>query len=217
MTEPVLTAKFKVPVRDLPAHRTVAVGTDYVARALAGLPMREALGAEVDAGEGALDVELYEDGKNVYAHGTMTGHVVVACSRCVGEARIDIDEPIRVTYMPAAELAGAAEEQAVEGAVGAAERGPGGSRYGAGGAEVEEGIELADQDLDLFPFDGETVDLEPLLREHLVLAVPYAPLCREDCKGLCPQCGIDRNTGTCVCEKPGDPRFAALKGLKLPS
>ena len=41
--------------------------------------------------------------------------------------------------------------------------------------------------------------------------------CREDCKGLCPQCGIDRNTDTCNCEKPIDPRLAALKGLKLPS
>jgi uncharacterized protein len=49
-----------------------------------------------------------------------------------------------------------------------------------------------------------------------VLAVPFAPLCREDCKGLCPQCGIDRNTGTCSCEPPIDPRLAALKGLKLP-
>ena len=55
-----------------------------------------------------------------------------------------------------------------------------------------------------------------MLREQFVLAVPFAPLCREDCKGLCPQCGIDLNTGTCACEKPVDPRLAALKGLKIP-
>jgi uncharacterized protein len=204
MSQVAPTTKFRVPVRDLPLHRTVEVGTDYVAKVLAGLPMREALGADVEAGHGALDVELYADGNNVYANGTMRGHVVVACSRCVGEARIDVDETIRVTFMPEAELAGTAEEQAVEGTSGAE-------------PDAEEGVELADQDLDLFPYDGETVDLEPLVREHLVLAVPYAPLCREDCKGLCPQCGIDRNTATCACEKPGDPRFAALKGLKLPS
>jgi len=196
------STKFKVPVRDLPAHRTVEVGSDYVAKVLAGLPMREALGGEADGGHGTLDVELYADDTNAYASGTMRGEVVVACSRCVGPARIAIDEPVRITFMPAAELAGAAEEQAVE---------------GTSGQEGEEGVELADQDLDLFPYDGETVDLEPLIREHLVLAVPYAPLCREDCKGLCPQCGIDRNVETCACEKPGDPRFAALKGLKLPS
>ncbi len=80
----------------------------------------------------------------------------------------------------------------------------------------EDGAEVADGDIDTFPFDGETLDLEPLLREQFVLAIPYSPLCREDCKGLCPQCGIDRNTGTCACEKPIDPRLAALKGLKLP-
>jgi uncharacterized protein len=84
-------------------------------------------------------------------------------------------------------------------------------------APSEEGPEVREEDLDVFPFDGEKIDLEPLFREQFVLAVPFAPLCREDCKGLCPQCGIDRNTGTCNCEKPIDPRLAALKGLKLPS
>jgi uncharacterized protein len=74
-----------------------------------------------------------------------------------------------------------------------------------------------DEDLDVFPFDGERIDLEPLFREQFVLAIPYAPLCAETCKGLCPQCGIDRNTATCSCEPPIDPRLAVLKGLKIPS
>ena len=80
----------------------------------------------------------------------------------------------------------------------------------------EDGAEVAEGDLDVFPFDGEKIDLEPLFREQFVLAIPFAPLCREDCKGLCPQCGTDLNSGTCSCEKPTDPRLAALKGLKLP-
>jgi len=84
-------------------------------------------------------------------------------------------------------------------------------------AGSEEGPEVRSEDLDVFPYDGEKIDLEPLLREQFVLAIPFAPLCSEECKGLCPQCGIDRNSGTCNCEKPIDPRLAALKGLKLPS
>ena len=64
---------------------------------------------------------------------------------------------------------------------------------------------------------AERIDLEPVFREQFVLAVPYAPLCTEDCKGLCPQCGIDRNTASCSCEPPIDPRLAPLKGLKIPS
>ena len=81
----------------------------------------------------------------------------------------------------------------------------------------EEGAEVSEEDLDVFPFDGERVDLEPLLREQFVLAVPFAPLCAETCKGLCPQCGIDRNTASCSCQPPIDPRLAALQGLKIRS
>ena len=76
---------------------------------------------------------------------------------------------------------------------------------------------LSAEDLDVFAYDGERIDIEPLFREQFVRFVPYAPLCAEDCKGLCSQCGIDLNSGTCSCEKPIDPRLAALKGLKLPS
>ena len=61
------------------------------------------------------------------------------------------------------------------------------------------------------------IDLAPLVREQFVLAVPYAPLCREDCQGLCPQCGADKNVAPCTCTRPADPRFAALAGVKLPS
>jgi uncharacterized protein len=82
--------------------------------------------------------------------------------------------------------------------------------------EDEEGVGVSEEYLDVFPYDGERVDLEPLFREQFVLAVPFAPLCAETCKGLCPQCGIDRNAASCACEAPVDPRLAALKGLKLP-
>lgn len=58
--------------------------------------------------------------------------------------------------------------------------------------------------------EGE-VDLREALRECAVLAFPHAPVCREDCRGLCPTCGIDRNTGTCNCEEENyDPRWEGL-------
>lgn len=188
---------FKVLVRDLPAHRRFEVGPDFVAPVLAGLPMRDAV-SDSPAGAGVLEVDIYAEGAHVHASGTMTGHVTVACSRCVGASAIPIDEHVLATYMPAAELAALEAEK-------------------EGAPEAEEGVELAAEDLDVYAFDGESVDLEPVIREQLILAVPYAPLCREDCKGLCPQCGVDRNVESCTCEKPTDPRFAALKGLKLPS
>jgi len=70
----------------------------------------------------------------------------------------------------------------------------------------------ADEDL----FDGETVDLEPILREQVLLAVPAAePVCREDCRGLCPACGADRNETDCGHgRREPDPRWAALREIK---
>ncbi len=196
------TAKDKISpyvvlVRDLPVHRRFDVAPSQVQDWLRGLPMRDALGApdpDPEAGEGHAELDLYADGSHVFAAGQFDGHLTVACSRCVGPVRLEVHDKLRVTFMPPGEMP---QEDADEAA--------------------EEGAEVREEDLDVFAFDGESVDLEPLLREQFVLAVPFAPLCSEDCKGLCPQCGIDLNTGTCSCEKPIDPRLAALKGLKLPS
>ncbi len=73
------------------------------------------------------------------------------------------------------------------------------------------------------PLEGETyalvddiIDLELLVRDALVLELPAVPLCRDDCKGLCPTCGIDRNAATCECRAAEpDPRWAPLRSLDL--
>ena len=82
---------------------------------------------------------------------------------------------------------------------------------GHGGGEHE----LRDEDLGTMYVEGEILETLPILIEQLQLNIPMKPLCRPDCKGLCPVCGIDRNTETCTCEeKSGDPRWAALASLK---
>jgi uncharacterized protein len=190
-------APYSVLVRDVPCHRQFDVSPTLVGEWLRGLPMRDALGApdpDPQAGEGRAELDLYADGTHVFATGTFRGHLVVACSRCVGPVRLEIDDKLRVTFLPPGEMPEEGENE-----------------------DGEDEVEVSEGDLDTFPFDGERVDLEPVLREQFVLAVPFAPLCGETCKGLCPQCGIDLNTGTCACEKPVDPRLAALKGLKIPS
>ncbi len=59
-------------------------------------------------------------------------------------------------------------------------------------------------------------DASGFLWEQFMLALPTRPTCRPDCKGLCPGCGVNRNTGTCTCaEDGGDPRLAVLRKLKL--
>jgi uncharacterized protein len=75
--------------------------------------------------------------------------------------------------------------------------------------------EIAEEDLETSFYRDEQIDLNELLREQFYLALPMKPLCRDDCKGLCPQCGTNLNTGTCECAIGWeDPRLAPLKQLK---
>jgi uncharacterized protein len=53
-----------------------------------------------------------------------------------------------------------------------------------------------------------------VLREQVLLAVPLKVICRQDCKGLCPQCGKNLNTESCSCAEPTDERWSALKELR---
>lgn len=80
---------------------------------------------------------------------------------------------------------------------------------------VEETAGSAEGDQDIYPLHGEQVDLEPLARDAVLLALPLAPLCAEDCAGLCPVCGADRNEADCGCDTTvRDERWAALDALK---
>ena len=86
-------------------------------------------------------------------------------------------------------------------------------------ATPEEGSEpeLSQEDLSLSYYAGDEIDLSPLIREELIFALPTRPLCRDDCSGLCPHCGINRNLGPCACRDDwADPRLEPLRALKLP-
>jgi uncharacterized protein len=79
----------------------------------------------------------------------------------------------------------------------------------------EEQHELQEEDLNISVFDGEGIELDDLVKEEILLAIPGHVLCCEDCKGLCPTCGIDRNLESCGCEsKEVDSRWEKLKDLR---
>ena len=71
-----------------------------------------------------------------------------------------------------------------------------------------------DEDYELSP-EG-AIDIEPMLRDAVVLTMPFSPRCRPDCKGLCPRCGGDRNLGECACTPDTDPRWDALMSIEFP-
>jgi uncharacterized protein len=81
----------------------------------------------------------------------------------------------------------------------------------------EDESELSEDDLDTLVVAEEILDTRPLVLEQLQLNIPMKPLCRPDCRGLCPHCGADLNErgGECSCAAPEpDPRWTALAALK---
>jgi uncharacterized protein len=81
----------------------------------------------------------------------------------------------------------------------------------AGGRETR----LNEEQVTLTHFDGERIDLSDLLIEQIYLGLPLKPLCKSDCRGLCPRCGTNRNVAPCTCQekRAEDPRLLALKKL----
>jgi len=81
-------------------------------------------------------------------------------------------------------------------------------------APDDDEIEVAEEDINTAFYRDGSIDLGEMIHEQLYLALPMKPLCREDCKGLCPLCGANWNTTTCTCEvRWEDPRLAGLKAL----
>ncbi len=209
-----------VPVRELPQERRVELTGAFIDETLVGMPLREALersDTHEGGGHAVAELSIYAaEDDTVFVRGPLKGWIEVACSRCLGPARVMLDESLVVTYLPKSRMP---PEDAGDGAApaGDAPKTKGGKRgapAATADAAVELGMELAEDDLDLYGYENEEVDLTPLFRDQMVLAVPFAPLCKEDCKGLCAQCGADRNHEPCDCKPPVDPRWAALQNLK---
>lgn len=141
-----------------------------------------------------------EDGCLV--RGKLTGSLVVACDRCAEDATIDINHSF----------------DSYEAFPASPRDGMGDSLTDSFDADVdEEAFAEADEAIRLTAEGkGFEIGLSALLWEELLLALPFKPLCKQDCKGLCPDCGKDLNEGSCQCTKEeGDPRMAVLRGLKI--
>jgi uncharacterized protein len=79
-----------------------------------------------------------------------------------------------------------------------------------------EGVELSREDVETDFYEGEEVDLSPLVQDQVLLTLPPKVICREDCRGLCQRCGKNLNRETCQCSVAEvDPRLAALKNFRV--
>ena len=75
---------------------------------------------------------------------------------------------------------------------------------------------LQAEELEISYYQGDFIDLTPIICEQIILQIPIKPLCSEECKGLCPHCGINMNVASCSCHLEFvDPRLAVLKNIKI--
>jgi uncharacterized protein len=82
--------------------------------------------------------------------------------------------------------------------------------------ETKEDLELQADELEISYYQDDIIDLTPIVCEQIILQIPIKPLCSEDCKGLCPHCGLNMNVASCNCHSEFvDPRLAALKNIKF--
>ena len=83
------------------------------------------------------------------------------------------------------------------------------------GAAAEE-LEVRGEELGLITYTGTEIDLRPDVEQDIIMALPQQLLCADDCRGLCPTCGIDLNQGQCQCERPVfHAGLAALKNFRI--
>lgn len=138
----------------------------------------------------SLGFTIHKDQDRFRLVGSVATTLELACSRCLEPFTLPVNATFDLRYLPHK----AGQEAASAG-------------------DGEEG-EVQDDDVSVSFYLDDEIDLADLLREQFYLVLPMKPLCREECQGLCPHCGVNRNIETCQCSaRWDDPRLSTLKAL----
>jgi uncharacterized protein len=125
-------------------------------------------------------------GHEVFVSGHVETRAQLECDRCLKPVELPVSADFALEYIT-------------------------GSDYESSSAAA-----LSEEEMTVSVFDGVSIDLDEIVKEQILLAMPARTLCREDCKGMCAECGTDLNAGQCNCGTDEvDPRWAALKKLKV--
>lgn len=129
--------------------------------------------------------EVAKDAVQTKAQGVIEADITIDCTRCLEPVAQKLSIPFEVNFV--------SDEKIDEG----------------------EDRELSSADLDTSVLTSDEIDMNEVVREQILLNLPEQIFCKEDCKGLCPKCGANRNLIDCKCADSGtDPRWAALKNLR---
>ncbi len=176
-----------IRVRELERHN-LEFDDDYQPGAIEFGPEFRQIGPLHGDGRAELVVEHrghHQDVEDIRLIGNVRAHLEFSCARCLEPVGQDVSKTFDLIFRPQGVDRRAAEVAISEG-------------------ETEIGY-----------YQGEGLLLEDALREQVLLATPVRALCREDCKGLCPQCGRNLNVEECHCEQRlSDPRWEPLSEIK---
>ncbi len=129
---------------------------------------------------------VFLEGRNLEVSGGFRAEGRADCDRCAEPVTVRLEREFRTIYVPA----------------------------DCGPSEAGD-LELGADDLDIAFYDGAGIDVEDIVREEVGLALPVKVLCREDCLGICPRCGADRNRAPCDCAaEPQERAFDVLRTWK---
>jgi uncharacterized protein len=122
----------------------------------------------------------------ICVRGSLSVSMEAACDRCLEPARCQVEKSFDLYYQPAAEFVKGGED------------------------EIEE------SESELAYYEGDQLDMNDILREVVLLALPMRLTCSEDCKGICPQCGQNRNQMVCDCQTRAiDDRWGQLRAIRV--
>ena len=139
--------------------------------------------------DGAIAVRASKSGLDVVVHGTLDASLTLPCARCLEPFEIDVHSDLSVIYVPGSKVKDAEDKGEVE-------------------------YTLEDAEADTLPYDGETVVLDDLVRDELLLEAPMIPLCSDDCPGMSPAPGEDAKASSPSEKKDIDPRLAPLLAFR---
>lgn len=123
--------------------------------------------------------------RDIRLRGRLSAGLELQCARCLEPVRQDVRRDFELLYRPLGADAGRDE------------------------------LSVTDAEAEIGYYQGQGILLEDVLREQVLLALPLKITCREDCRGLCPQCGQNLNQKQCSCTAPvEDPRWEALKDIR---
>jgi uncharacterized protein len=179
-----MTPEFPVSIADLDAggrEFKFAVRAAWVRGAL------EDTDATAAGPDGKLDVRVSKSGRDVVVRGRIDVDLLTRCARCLEDVTIHLEHPLTALMVPASDVAA-----------------------GGRGSAGEDG-DLSPEDLDVVTYSGETIALDEIVRDELVLELPIVPLCSEDCAGISPPPAPE---GAASGEAGIDPRLLPLLRLK---